>query len=513
MRLASILLMEKVINMGVQALLRTALAGSLVGGLVQAALLGTASAQSAAQPFTTQIFVQNPNSAPAAVVVNFYTELTGALQSVAPSYNLNANGSTIILVGSLSLSSPWRGSAVISSDQPVVAASMQVPPSGFGHIMANAFTSDQASSSYFLTTFLRNFGNEVSVLAIQNTENQAITIHTLFVDTSGNPVVDEFLNLPPFASKIYDANVSSTLPPSLPNPFNGSAVITATKGGGQPALIVATSETRRVDTDPLLSGRAYGFEAIPSSAGATTLFMPTALCRFGAGEQTTFFAIQNLSSSAPAVITVTYASGTNQPAPQVNTNVQPFAKWSVNPCQSNGNQPYSGAATIQSNRPIAAVGKASQTSGSPTRFVTAFIAQGSGSRRVAFPYVRWSPSSPGTDFRTSIAIQNVGTAPIPSGQVVVRYYDPSGNLVNTCTSALPMAVGDKLNSNVAAAFAGGTQFNCTAVQTGNGASYSFLGSAVVEGPSGAQLLAIARNSTPSASTSIHTEDFNGIPLP
>lgn len=491
---------------------RAALASVLTAGLLSSALSGTANAQSpATQPFTTQIFIQNPNSAPATVVVNFYTELTGALQSVAPTYNLNANGSVIVLVGSLSLSSGWKGSAVISADQPIVAASMQVPPTGYGHIMANAFTSDQASDSYFLTTFLRNIGNEVSVLAIQNTEAETITIRTRFVDTTGATVADEFLTLPAYASKFYDAFAPATLPVSLPNPFNGSAVITATKSGGQPALIVATSETRRTDTTGLLFRRSYGFEAIPSSAGATKIYMPTALCQFGAGSQTTFFAIQNLSTSSTALITVTYSAGTNQPTVQTNS-VAPFAKWSVNPCQSNGNQPYSGAAVIEATQPIAAVGKASQQSGSFPRFATAYLAQGSGSRRLAIPYVRWSPSSPGTDFRTNIAIQNIGNDPIPVGQLVVRYYDPSGTLVNTCTSVQPMAVGAKLNTNVAGAFFG-ADFNCTTTQPSNGASYSFTGSAVIEGPSGAQLLAVARNSTPSSSTSIHTEDFNAINLP
>jgi hypothetical protein len=223
--------------------------------------------------------------------------------------------------------------------------------------------------------------------------------------------------------------------------------------------------------------------------------------------------VQNLSFTSSTVVTVTYAAGTNQPGQATNT-LPPLAKWSFNPCQTNSGLPYSGAATItSSSQPIAAVGKNNQTSGPPTqpRYSTAFLAQASGASRLAVPYIRWSPSSPGTDFRSLIAIQNLG-ANIPVGQLTVRYYAPSGTLVNTCTSAAALAPGQKANSNVAAAFAGGVDFNCTTVQPSNGASYSFTGSAVIEGPAGANLIAIIRNTTPAASTQIHTEDFNAILL-
>jgi hypothetical protein len=238
--------------------------------------------------------------------------------------------------------------------------------------------------------------------------------------------------------------------------------------------------------------------------------MPTALCQFN--NTTTFFAIQNMSFSTSTTITVTYSLGTNTPSSQVNT-VAPLAKWSIDPCQGNGNQPYSGAAVIQSSvSPIAAVGKANQIIVPTQRYGTAYLAQASGSTRLAVPHIRWSPNLPGTDFRSNIAIQNIGASAIPAGGLVVRYYAQNGTLVNTCTSVPVMAVGAKLNSNVAGAFFT-SDFNCTNVQPSNGASYTFIGSAVIEGPVGSNLIAVIRNTTPAASTQIHTEDFNAISLP
>jgi hypothetical protein len=469
---------------------------------------------SASQPFTTRIYVQNPNPNPASGIINFFDELgSGMPHSVNVPFNLNSNGSTEILVGTLSgLGSGWKGSAVISADQPVVAALVQVPPSGYGHMMSNAFTSAEGTSNLFLTTFLRNVGNEVSLFSVQNIESEAINIRARFIDTAGNPVITPTLVLQANTAKFFDAaNAEATIGAGFPTIFNGSVVVTATKvSDGSPARIVGISETRRNDTVSSPDRfRAYAFEAVPLSAGAQTIYMPTALCNHGSGSQTTFYAIQNLSFTSPTVITVTYAAGTGTtPSPNVQ-NLPPLAKVSVNPCQTNNAASYSGAATItSSSQPIAAVGKAVQTSGPPTqpRFTTAFLAQASGASRLALPYIRWSPAPPGTDFSSFVAIQNIGSASIPAGQLTVTYYAQNGTVAANCTSVVAMAVGAKLNSTAANTFP--TNFNCSPAV---GSSSSFIGSAVIQGPSGSNLLAVVRNFAPAAQ--IHTEDFNAILLP
>jgi hypothetical protein len=494
---------------------RFALAALLAAGAMPLSALRTTQAQppSASQPFTTRIYIQNPNPSAANGIVNFYDEGTGNQQSVNVPFNLSTNGSTEILIGSLSgLGSPWQGSAVISADQPVVAASIQVPPSGYGHIMANAFTSGEASDSIFLTTFLAigNPTNAVSLFGVQNTEAENVNIRARFINPTGVTVADVTLTLPAYTSKFFDGfSPTSTIANGL-HAFNGSVVVTATKVlGGGPAKLVGIAEERRVEPTGPARFRAYGFEAIPQSAGAQTIYMPTALCKSGLGDPTTFFAIQNLSFTNSTVVTVTYATGTGTtPTPATNT-LSPLAKWSIDPCQTNNNQTYSGAATItSSSQPIAAVGKASQTDPNlPARYTTAFLAQASGASRLAVPYIRWSPPPPVADFRSFIAIQNIGSALIPAGQLTVTYYTQNGSVAANCTSIAPMAVGAKLNSNAAGAFFT-TDFNCSpAVDV----SSTFIGSAVIQGPSGSSLIAVVRNTTPAAT--IQTEDFNAILLP
>ncbi len=502
--------------MNTKKLVRLAAAAGLAVATLPAALQGSVNAQSVSQPFTTRIYVQNPNAAAATAVINFYPELSGTAESTTVNLNLNANGSAEVLVGSLSLISPWKGSAVISADQNVVAASIQVPPTGYGHIMANAFTSADATSNLFLTTFLGagNPTNAVSLFAVQNTEGEPVNIRARFILPNGTVVATPTLTLPAYASKFFDGNNAGSIGSGYTNPFNGSVVVTATKvSDGTPAMIVGASEERRTEATGLFRFQAYGFEAIPQSAGATTIYMPTALCRFGAGNATTFFAIQNLSFVTPTVVTVTYATGTGTTPSTVVTTVQPLAKWSVDPCQSNGDTAYSGAATISSSAsPVAAIGKASQRTGTNPRYTTAYLAVATSTNRLAIPFVRWSPSA-NAGFRSYIAIQNIGTTAISPGGVTVTYYDPSGTVVNTCTSLPTMNPGSKLNSNVAGAFFT-TDFSCNVVQPSNGASYTFAaGSAIVQGPAGSKLIAVVRNSPDLATAQIHTEDFNAIILP
>ena len=498
--------------MNIHKATRLAAAAAMAVAVLPAVLQGSTQAQSVGQAFTTKIYVQNPNAAAATAIINFYPELSGVAEATSVNLNLNANGSAEVLVGSLSLTSPWKGSAVISADQNVVAASIQVPPTGYGHIMANAFTAANATSNLFLTTFIARGdpSNAVSLFAVQNTESSAINVRAQFIRPNGTVAAAPTVQIPANASKFFDGNAPTGTIASGLFAFTGSVVVTATKvSDGSPALVVGTSEEKRIDTTGTARYRAYGFEAIAQSAGATTTYMPSALCTFN--STTSFFAVQNMSFSTPTVVTITYSAGTGAPT-AASTTIQPLAKWSINPCQTNGNASYSGAAVIQSSAaPVAAVGKAVQVAGTQARYTTAYLAQATGPVRLAIPFIRWSPASPGTDFRSNIAIQNIGGA-IPAAQLVVRYYDRTGALVNTCTSVNALGNGAKANSNVAGAFFA-ADFSCTTVQPSNGSTYTFSGAAVITGPAGSRLSAVIRNSTPAASSQIHTEDFNAIGLP
>jgi hypothetical protein len=129
----------------------------------------------------------------------------------------------------------------------------------------------------------------------------------------------------------------------------------------------------------------------------------------------------------------------------------------------------------------------------------------SGASKLALPYVRWSQTqySTGDRQRTSIAIQNIGSTALAAGAVTVKYYDKNGTLVGS--HSLPaIPANAKVNSNPTNIGSAGDEF-------GYYPDGTFGGSAVIEGPSGSQLVALARvfSNTPAGEVG---EDYNGIPI-
>ena len=142
---------------------------------------------------------------------------------------------------------------------------------------------------------------------------------------------------------------------------------------------------------------------------------------------------------------------------------------------------------------------------------TAFNGVEGGFEAVALPYVRWADLqhwAAGTHQRTSITIQNVG-AGLPAGaEILIDYNDPDGNTVGTHTFTVPaggLANGAKFNSD--ATLAGLTSFGYWNNYTTAG------GAAIITGPAGSELTAVARVSTQTSPGFFMSEDYNSQALP
>jgi hypothetical protein len=173
------------------------------------------------------------------------------------------------------------------------------------------------------------------------------------------------------------------------------------------------------------------------------------------------------------------------------------AKQSFNACDVNADG-YIGSAVITATGDIVAMGKVFGGGLS-----TAFLGFNNGAAKVALPYVRWTTDHwfDGTRQRAYIAIQNVG-ANLAAGAVTVKYYDKTGTLVGTDTLGA-IAAGGKVNSNAG---------NVGAAEFGYYADGTFGGSAVVEGPAGAELAVIVRVQSRVGASSV-AEDYSGIAIP
>lgn len=466
----------------------------LVASLLLLITAGLASAQNPAYQtsFITSVTYQNISNTKANITFNFYQE--GSSTPIPITRELAANAGASLFIGSLSeVPTNFSGSAVLSSDQPIVATLVQIPQSTTvkNRPLSNGFSS--ASSKATIATVLKNRFNTSTKFSVQNADSGAIDITVTFYnadDSNASPVVVTSNNVPTGSAKTYDAGANT----SLPSPFNGSAIVTAVKTGtSTPANIVASA--LELSTN---GNAATAFEGV--STGAKTVYMPSALCqRFNA---TTFYAVTNTSQTTATKVTVTYDNG--------NTDTKDIGagkKASVNSCDKN-TAGYSGSATITSDTTdIVVIGKASGGA-----LLTAFLGEAAGSTKLALPYVRWTSDAnfnSGARQRGFIAIQNVGTA--NATNVVVKYLNKNGTVVGTHNLG-SLASKAKINSNASSATlsSGGNtndllEFGYPEGNPGGG----FGGSVIIES-TGAPVVAVVRIASVTDAGQV-AEDYNGIP--
>src|SRR5882672_9452616 len=101
---------------------------SAVAVLMSFLMPGSALAAAYGTPFVTSITYQNLSASTANITFNFQAENSSTATPVNTTLAGKASGS--LFLGSVgSLSSGFKGSAVMSSDQPIVATLVQVPNS------------------------------------------------------------------------------------------------------------------------------------------------------------------------------------------------------------------------------------------------------------------------------------------------------------------------------------------------------------------------------------------------
>lgn len=456
--------------------------------------VGAALAGAYETAFTTSITYQNVGAGSTTQLeVWFYDSPGDTSPTIITRPNLASGAGTSLFIGGLDqIAQGFRGTAIMVSDQPLVATLVQLPQGSAtvkNRPLSNGFSSGTEDS--LIATVLKNaFGGWYTVFSVQNVGNASTTANIKFYNTSATNVHTISQVLQPGAGYFVDTGTVG----ALGSTFNGSVVI-ETNGG---SIISSAME--------LASGAGTGSRAFEGlGQGALKFYMPSALCNYGVpgGVTNTSYAIQNTNLSQSTNVTVLYSNGASE-----TKNVGPGAKASFGACSASGMPSnFIGSAEITSdntNAPIIAVGKAAGVGLS-----TAYVGFSAGTSKVALPYVRWATDNNfwnGSQQRVNIAIQNVGTTDIPANSVTVQYIDRDGNVVGTHTINAAIPVGDKANSNATNAglsefgvYAGGTQFG---------------GGAIVVGPNGSQLAAIARVASYVTATGERAgEDYNGIDIP
>ncbi len=461
-----------------------------------------AQAQAYTTAFTTSITYQNVGTADTTTLqILFYDSPTQTIPIIITRNNLAAGAGTSVSIGTLGTINPgFKGSAVMQADQPLLATLVQVPGAGAVKVrpLSNGFAAG-APQSLIATVLKNQFGNN-TIFSVQNVDSEDNMIDIKFYDTTATLVYHCDATKAPCNTAVasggalyWDAGAAGD---PLPNPFNGSAVVTATRVGGGDGAIVSTALELEITTN---GGKAFQGVA----EGATTFYMPSALCNYVVSNQNTntSYAIQNTSLTTSTDVTVTYSNSIAQ-----TKTIGAGAKASFVACQATGmTSGFIGSATVTSTAtPVVAIGKA-YGAGLSTAFEG--VAQGAGSAKVALPYVRYATDAnwnAGIQQRVFITIQNIGSADI-SGDVVVQYVTCTGTVAGTHTITGGIAVGAKKNSNATLTAEHLTEFGLC----GNGGP-QFGGGAMITAPAGSQLAVVARVVTLDTATNLPVgEDYDG----
>ena len=450
--------------------------------------------------FITSITYQNVGTATANITFTFYPT-SGS--PITFSRTLAASAGASLNVGQASELSGFsgQGSAVISSDQPIVATIVQIPQSTSvrNRPLSNGFGSNDGSNNVLIATVLKNTFNQITKFSIQNADSTSVSVTLRFFPVGQpTPIYTDTFSLSVGMARFFDAGTISQLGSS----FNGSATIQAS------GKVVATAIEASTN-----SPKVSAFEGV--AQGSNTIYMPSALCNFGGTAQSTAYAVQNTSTSNSATVTVTYKDLNNNTVATQTATIPAGAKQSFLTCDVISGS-FNGSATITSTgAPIVAIGKVFSGSLSYPALGTAFVGASAGASKLAAPYVRWTETrfdtNAGNRQRAYIAIQNVGTG--PSGPITVKYYDLNGTLIGTHTRN-SIDPGQKTNSNPkdATLAAGQTPDKLNEFGYFDG---RFGGSATIEcANSGCQIVAVVRIASANSANpaDIVAEDYNGIPI-
>lgn len=481
---------------------RILVAFSLVMAMCVSILPGAAFAAPAYQtPFSVAITYQNVGTGPATINVSFFAENSGSAQTFSAG-TLVAGASTSLSVGTAVQGGSFKGSAVLSSDQPVIATIVQLDTSGAvkNRPLSNGFSAGDGAAQQLVATVLKNAFNSTTIFSVQNTESAPVNVTVKYyaVGSATPAATVPANNLPAGAAKYFDAGTIG----DLPSGFSGSAVATAVLASDNttPAKIVAT-----VNELSTTDGASKSFEG--TALSGAKVYMPSALCN-AFGGQSTAYAVQN-AGNASVTFNVRYKQSGAADVIDGPYTIGAGGKQSIAGCTKLP-QGGNGSAIIEGTTAadkLVAVGKVTGAN-----ITSAFlgVVEGNGSAKVALPYVRYASNSEvNKQQRTSIAIQNIGGT--DATNVKVQYIDKDGNVKGTHIIGT-IAAGGKVSSNPTLGNAldacgrfgmygaNGSTTDCTSVLFGGGA--------IITADSGAQLAVVARIYT--GNPILAGEDYNGI---
>lgn len=267
------------------------------------------------------------------------------------------------------------------------------------------------------------------------------------------------------AGSLLIGSVSTS--PTLPDPFAGSAVLSAD------VPIIATYVQFAAGTAGSQYGRILYGSFKPEDA-ASTFYVPTVLYDPPTKGSTSQIGIQNIENFEATINLKFYAVGATVPTVNKDVDIKAQSAYIFRPADVGLGQGFSGSLVITGVKkgdpatPAKVVASAIETD-NVGRSAYAFEGTAQGANKIYMPSMMCQG---GADKQMSYyAIQNAGTT---TATVTIKYYNTSGAQVGAM-SATPIGPGGKLSTNPCAA----------------GVGINVSGSAVIES-TGAPIIAIAK---------------------
>jgi len=251
-----------------------------------------ATAASAQFSTVTSFQVQNLSSDTANIYITFYDVNGDPVAAANVSDTIAGNASKLYTqANNNSLPVAFNGSVVVSSDKEVAAIGIQESSNASSQKYQgtySAFSSDQASATFYIPTVMKAFYGYTTEISVQNAGSTDVDVT---INYAGG-YTDSVTGLTPGQVHRFDNSVT----PSMPNGYIGSATISAT--GGEIVAIVNQNNVAAIQQQT--------YEGFAVADSGTELYAPVLMRGFYGFN--TSVQVQNIGSGSTNV-TILYSNG------------------------------------------------------------------------------------------------------------------------------------------------------------------------------------------------------------
>lgn len=360
----------------------------------------------------SSVNLQNTGTATATINIQFYDSSGTLAHTYTPAPLAAGDALSIYVPGVVTGLGAGQYSAVVSSDQPVVASvnsastnSGSAPWTAFAY---DGFSSSQAGTTLYFPGNYKNYYNFSSEIVIQNTGATVATVTATFKKADGTVIASNVAlgTIQPNASKTYPMSSFTQLPSG-----NADGLFSAVISSDQPVVGVANI-WREQPTNGTASYSAF-------TGGSSTLYAPALYNNYyGFASALT---IQNVGTGTAAG-TVTYSNGVTDTFSLAEGAAQEFYQPANSSLPSgNTNGVFAASVTTTSGSVVGLV-SLSLPSGSNGDFAS-YNVPATASPSVNIPNI----NSDYYGYFSAVTVQNTGTQ---STNVTITYADGSSRVFN-----------------------------------------------------------------------------------